>query len=79
MPTKIGVNQHDLLHQHYPNDCCLCRLEKERTELLKHLCDKVDGMKKEYIPLENMEGRHNMDGFNQALDEVKQMLKGEMS
>jgi len=27
MPTKIGINQHDILHQHYPNDCCLCRSE----------------------------------------------------
>jgi len=32
MPTKIGVNQHDILHQHFPNDCCLCRVEQELAE-----------------------------------------------
>ena len=33
MPTKIGIHQHDILHIHYPNDCCLCRSEQEVARL----------------------------------------------
>lgn len=34
MPTKaLNINQHDVLHQHYPNDCCLCKAESKIKEL----------------------------------------------
>jgi hypothetical protein len=33
--TKTGPfpNQHDILHVHYPNDCCLCKAEARVVEL----------------------------------------------
>ena len=31
--------------------------------------------KKEYMPLENLEGRHNIDGRNQAIEEMEEKLK----
>jgi SOS response regulatory protein OraA/RecX len=34
---KIGTDQHLLLHQHYPNECCLCEREKRVQELEKAL------------------------------------------
>ncbi len=33
MSTKIGYEQHNVLHQHFPNDCCLCRTESEIRQL----------------------------------------------
>lgn len=48
MSTKIGtLEQHQLLHLHYPGDCCLCRLEnniklKEAKTLdIDKTCDKL--------------------------------------
>ncbi len=41
-PTKIGVNQHDILHQHYPTDCCLCKAEARIRELERQLEDMRD-------------------------------------
>jgi hypothetical protein len=34
-PTKQHINQHDILHQHFPNDCCLCKKEQEIARLKK--------------------------------------------
>ena len=53
------------------------------TDILKavtnHLCDKVDEMKKElYLYSSGEFASDKTETFNQALDEVKQMLKGEM-
>lgn len=36
-PTKAGINQHDILHQHYPGDCCLCKSETEILSLKAHI------------------------------------------
>jgi hypothetical protein len=34
MATKYrNINQHDILHQHYPDDCCLCKAEARIREL----------------------------------------------
>lgn len=34
MATKIpGINQHIVLHELYPNDCCLCKAEVRIAEL----------------------------------------------
>ena len=47
MATKIGINQHDILHKHFPDDCCLCKAENtiilQGTEklLLEQKCDKI--------------------------------------
>ncbi len=44
-PTKIGVNQHDILHKHYPNDCCLCKAEARIRALERQLEDTQDWRK----------------------------------
>lgn len=34
MATKQPtIDQHEILHVHYPNDCCLCRAEGKVKEL----------------------------------------------
>ena len=33
MATKAGMDQHNMLHRHWPNDCCLCRQESRIREL----------------------------------------------
>ena len=54
-------------------------ITQAKSQLLKHLCDKVDGMKKElYLYSSGEFASDKTETFNQALDEVKQMLKGEM-
>lgn len=33
MPAKQGLDQHNILHQHFPGDCCLCRTEQNILDL----------------------------------------------
>ena len=33
MSVKQGFDQHQLLHAHWPSDCCLCKYEKEVKRL----------------------------------------------
>jgi len=63
---------------HYPvfGGCDKC-VKYSKNQLLKHLCDKVDGMKKETHQDEDY-SYGVAQGFNQALKEVKQMLKREI-
>ena len=32
-PTKQSLSQHNLLHQHFPDNCCLCKKEQEISQL----------------------------------------------
>ena len=36
MSVKQGFDQHQLLHAHWPSDCCLCKYEKEVKRLQEH-------------------------------------------
>ena len=41
MSAKQGpLNQHNVLHQHFPGDCCLCRTESE-IATLKTKCEDL--------------------------------------
>lgn len=37
MAKQGRSDQHQLLHFHYPGDCCLCTIENEKEELYKLL------------------------------------------
>ncbi len=39
MPTKTEIDQHNMLHQHFPGDCCLCKKAVESTILENKLHD----------------------------------------
>jgi hypothetical protein len=45
MPTKQGLDQHNILHQHFPNNCCLCRLEAENARYKA----EIEELKKENL------------------------------
>ena len=52
-------------------------ISQAKAQLLKHLCDKVDGMKNPRL-FKDIDIPRATKFFNLALDEVKEMLKGEM-
>ena len=59
------------------------KIDQATTDILKavtnQLCDKVDEMKKElYLYSSGEFASDKTETFNQALDEVKEMLKGGM-
>ena len=41
MAKQGPMNQHILLHQHYPNNCCLCKAEQSYADLLKNSLTEV--------------------------------------
>lgn len=46
MAAKFGINQHEILHQHFPGDCCLCKAEHRILELEKIVKTLVDRLNK---------------------------------
>lgn len=45
MPTKVHGAQHDVLHNHWPHDCCLCRLEAERDYWRRRAMEAEDALR----------------------------------
>ena len=49
MSTKQGYDQHHILHQHFPGDCCLCKAETK----IHHLETELFLAKKEIHELKS--------------------------
>ena len=54
MMAKIG-DQHILLHQHWPTDCCLCHRETEIADLRRHLADADSAIKADPAILDRLD------------------------
>ena len=69
-PTKQSINQHNILHQHFPNDCCLCAKEKD----ISYLQDKITRRNKQIADLQYRNSR-----LKEAIREAARFISQEIA
>jgi len=78
-PAKQGLDQHNLLHLHFPNDCCLCKAEL-RIKKLEIQLELQEEKKLQYQgsltdQLRALYSIANREGLYDAADYIKTRLE----